>query len=87
MDYNAIGSIMEQFENMGLLYDTGERRNGEIVFEFPWEPSPEKMNELYHYMQSEPAAYEFLAEVLSANGLSPCEISAAMSRLKKPSAT
>jgi hypothetical protein len=81
MDYNAIGLIMEQFENMGLLYDTGERRNGEVVFELSWEPSPEKMNELYHYMQSEPAAYEFLAEMLSANGLSPCEISAAIGRL------
>jgi hypothetical protein len=37
---------MEQFEDMGLLYDTGERRNGEVVFELRWEPSPEKMDEL-----------------------------------------
>ena len=87
MDYNAIGLIMEQFENMGLLYDTGERRNGEVVFEFPWEPSPEKMNELYHYMQSEPAAYEVLALLGRASGLNPGEISATISRLKKLSTT
>ena len=44
-------SIMEQFENMGFLYDTGKRRNGKVVFVFRWEPSPEQMDELYHYMQ------------------------------------
>ena len=38
MNHNDIGSIMEQLENMGLLYDTGERRNGEVVFELRWEP-------------------------------------------------
>ena len=43
MNYNDIGSIMERLENMGLLYDTGERRNGEVVFELRWEPSSEKM--------------------------------------------
>ena len=79
-------SIMEQFENMGLLYDTGERRNGEIVFEFPWEPSPEKMNELYHYMQSEPASYDYLAAVALGSGMNPDEISATIGRLRKLSA-
>jgi hypothetical protein len=87
MNRNDIGSIMEQFENMGLLYDTGERRNGEVVFELQWEPSPEMMDELYRYMQSEPAAYEFLVEMWRANGLDPGEISAAISRLRKLSTT
>ena len=40
---------------MGFLYDTGKRRNGKVVFRFR-EPLPEKTDELYHYMQSEPAA-------------------------------
>ena len=80
-------SIMEQFENMGFFYDTGKRRNGQIVFEFRWEPSPEQMDELYHYMQCEPAAYEFLALLGRASGLDPGEISATISRLRKLSAT
>ena len=83
MNHNDIGSIMEQLENMGLLYDTGERRNGEVVFELRWEPWSKKMDELYRYMQSEPAAYEFLVEVWRANGLDPGEISAAISKFKR----
>ena len=83
MNHNDIGSIMEQLENMGLLYDTGERRKGEVVFELRWEPSSEKMDGLCHYMQSEPAAYEFLVEVWRANGLDPGEISAAISKFKR----
>ena len=82
MNYNQMLSITEQFENIGLLYDTGERRNGKVVFTFG-EPSSIKMDELYHYMQCEPAAYEFLVKVWRANGLDPGEISA----LKKLSAT
>jgi hypothetical protein len=31
---------------------------GSTLGELRWEPSPEMMDELYHYMQSEPAAYE-----------------------------
>ena len=80
MNHNDIGSIMEQLENMGLLYDTGERRNGEVVFELRWEPWSKKMDELYHYMQSEPAAYEFLVEVWRAHGLDPGEISVGISK-------
>ena len=72
-------SIMEQFENMGFLCDTGERRDGKIVFEFRWEPSPETLDELYHYMQREPAAYEVLALLGRASGLNPGEISATIS--------
>ena len=45
MTYDEMLSIMEQFENMGLLYDTGNRQNGKIVFVFRWEPSPEMMDE------------------------------------------
>jgi hypothetical protein len=87
MNYNEMLSIMEQFENMGFLCDTGKRRNGKIVFVFRWEPSPETMDELYHYMQSEPAAYEFLAAVAYRSGMNPGKIRATISRLKKLSAT
>jgi hypothetical protein len=80
-------SIMEQFENMGFLYDTGKRRNGKVVFEFRWEPSPEQMDELYHYMQCEPAAYEFLALLGIHSGQNPDEVSATISRLRKLSTT
>ena len=80
-------SIMEQFENMGFLYDTGKRRNGKVVFEFRWEPSPEQMDELYHYMQCEPAAYEFLGALAYGSGMNPGEIRGTISRLKKLSAT
>ena len=55
-------------------------KDGEVVFELRWEPSPEKMAELHHYVQSEPAAYEFLAKVLSTNGVNPGEISAVKMR-------
>jgi hypothetical protein len=80
-------SIMEQFENMGFFHDTGKRRNGQIVFEFRWEPSPEQMDELYHYMQCEPAAYEFLGALAYGSGMNPGEIRATISRLKKLAAT
>ena len=80
-------SITEQFENMGFLCDTGKRRNGKIVFRFRWEPSPEQMDELYHYMQCEPAAYEFLALSAIHSGQNPDEVSATISRLKKLSTT
>jgi len=83
MNRNEIKSIMEQFENMGFLCDTGERRNGQIVFEFRCEPSPETMDELCRYVQSEPAVYDFLAAVAMAGGMKPAEISARISRLKK----
>jgi hypothetical protein len=83
MNNNEMGSIMEQFENMGFLYDTGKRRDGQVVFGFRWEPSPEKMDELYHYMQSEPAAYDFLAAVGMASGLDPGEVNATISRLRE----
>ena len=73
MNYNQMLSIMEQFENMGLLYDTGKRRSDKVVFGFR-EPSPEKMDELYRFMQCEPAAYECLAAVARASGLNPDEI-------------
>ena len=86
MTYDEMLSITEQFENMGLLYDTGKRRNGKVVFTFG-EPSSIKMDELYHYMQCEPAAYECLAAVLRASGLNPDEISATISRLRKLSTT
>jgi hypothetical protein len=69
MNRNEIKSIMEQFENMGFLCDTGERPNGQIVFEFRWEPSPETMDELCRYVQSKPAVYDFLAAVAMAGGM------------------
>ena len=86
MNYDQMLSIMEQFENMGLLYDTGKRRNGKVVFR-PGVPSPEQLEGLYHYFQSEPAAYECLAAVLRASGLNPDEISATISRLRRLSTT
>jgi hypothetical protein len=87
MTYDEMLSITEQFQNMGLLHDTGKRRDGKIVFVFRWEPSPEMMDELYHYMQSEPASYDYLAAVALGSGMNPGEISATISRLKKLSAT
>ena len=58
-------------------------RNTRVIsFKFGM-PSPEKMDELFLYMQSEPAAYEFLVEVWRANGLDPGEISAAISKFKR----
>ena len=42
-----------------------------------------KMDELYRYMQSERAAYEFLVEVWRAHGLDPGEISAGISKFKR----
>jgi hypothetical protein len=82
MNYNEMLSIVEQFENMGLLCDTGKRRNGKVLFRFGM-PSPEKMDELFLYMQSEPAAYECLAAVGMACGMAPGEVSARISRLRK----
>ena len=87
MNYNEMLSIMEQFENMGFLCDTGKRRNGKIVFVLRWDPSPETMDELYHYMQCEPAAYEFLGKLAYRSGMNPGKIRATISRLKKLAAT
>ena len=86
MNGDEIPSIMEQFEKIGLLYDTGKRRNGQVVFSVR-EPSPKMLDELCHYMQSEPAAYEFLAAVAYRSGMNPGKIRATISRLKKLSAT
>ena len=81
MTNNEMVSITEQFENMGLFYDTGKRRNGK-VFRFRV-PSPEKMEELCRYVQCEPAAYEVLALAAMAGGGNPGEVSAAISKLRK----
>jgi hypothetical protein len=62
--------------------DTGKRRNGKVSFRFGVR-SPEQMDELYIYMQSEPAAYECLAAVAMAGGMNPTEISARISRLQE----
>ena len=75
MNYNEMLSIVEQFENIGLLCDTGKRRDGKVLFRFGM-PSPEKMD-------SEPAAYECLAAVGMASGLDPGEVRARISRLRK----
>ena len=82
MNHNEMLSIVEQFENIGLLCDTGKRRDGKVLFRFGM-PSPEKMDELYLYMQSEPAAYECLAAVGMASGLDPGEVRARISILRK----
>ena len=81
MTYNEMVSITEQFENMGLFYDTGKRCNGK-VFRFRV-PSPEQLEELYHYFRSEPAAYEVLAPAAMAGGGNPGEVSVAISKLRK----
>jgi hypothetical protein len=58
-------------------------RNTRVIsFKFGM-PSPEKMDELFLYMQSEPAAYECLAAAGMASGLDPGEVSARISRLRK----
>ena len=44
MNHNEMLSIVEQFENIGLLCDTGKRRDGKVLFRFGM-PSPEKMDE------------------------------------------
>jgi hypothetical protein len=80
MNYNEMLSITRQFETMGLFYDTGKRDNGK-VFRFRV-PSPEQLEELYHYFRSEPAAYEVLALAARAAGLDPDETSATISRLR-----
>jgi hypothetical protein len=43
---------------------------------FRREPSPEQMEELYRYMQCEPAAYEFLGALAYGSGMNPREIRA-----------
>jgi hypothetical protein len=82
MTYNEMVSITEQFENMGLFYDTGKRCNGKVKFRCRV-PSPEKMEELCRYVQCEPAAFEVLALAAMAGGGNPGEVSAAISKLRK----
>ena len=81
MNYKEMLSITEQLENMGFFYDTGKRCNGKVIFRFRV-PSPEQLEELYHYFRSEPAAYEVLALAARAAGLDPDETSATISRLR-----
>jgi hypothetical protein len=74
MNYNQM-LRWKQFEKHGLTLQHRQATQRR-------EPSPKKMDELYHYMQSEPAAYEFLAAAASASSLNTGEISAAISRLE-----
>jgi hypothetical protein len=41
------------------------------------------MEELYRYVQCEPAAYDCLAAAWMPSGLNPGEVSAAISKLRK----
>jgi hypothetical protein len=55
VNYKEMLGIIEQFENIGLLCDTGERPNGKVMFRFGV-PSPEQLEEFYYYCKLEPAA-------------------------------
>jgi hypothetical protein len=77
-------SIMEQFENMGFLYDTGKRRKGKVVFVGAFARTDGRTVPLYAMRA---AAYKFLGALAYGSGMNPGEIRATISRLKKLSAT
>ena len=58
-DVNATREIFEQFANLGLIYDTGEREDGAICYELQdfEKLSPETQLAVVNYLHHEPRAF------------------------------
>jgi hypothetical protein len=70
-DENAVRQVFEQFENFGLIYDSGDREDGWIGYEVRdfGELAREQQAAVLDYLDREPAALWVLGAIFSRIGI------------------